>query len=384
MDRLRGEAVTRLLRHRRGQDNESDSLPEVFFDDIPMTNHERVHTGPPQSPPMTSKCPGCCRESAVRYRLPNIWHQPAGTQPYEIRWCEECDLGFLDPRPSAEDLSLFQETRERFRVTALEQSSPRDFVEKVRMHLAWRVGHGRAGQIDAKRIHSLLGDGPTSICVLGYGDLDLLVQLRDLGHQVFGIEPNERRRLDARAKGLELWPGSAEDLPIQATETAFDAIFLNRDLLTALEPRAALHNARRLLKSGGYLFAEVPNHGSYSARRLGPAWSLWEAGNYINYFTTKSLSRFIQDAGYEVKEVLYRRYITQFTAEQMRHEQEIWDRLYSSLDRKNQKLPRRKSSIDLWLDLLHTYFLPPAEKYEIVAIVSTEGSHEGRREISSA
>jgi hypothetical protein len=53
------------------------------------------------------------------------------------------------------------------------------------------------------------------------------------------------------------------------------------------------------------------------------------------------------------------------------------------LDRKNQKLPRRKSSIDLWLDLLHTYFLPPAEKYEIVAIVSTGGSHEGGREIAS-
>jgi SAM-dependent methyltransferase len=319
----------------------------------------------------------------VRYRLPNIWHQPAGTRPYEIRWCDECDLGFLDPRPSAKDLSLFQETRERLRLKALEQPSPRNLLEKVRVHLAWRVGRGSASQIDAKRIHSLMGDGPTSICILGYGELDLLVQLRDLGHQVFGIEPNERLRLDARAKGLELWPGCAEDLPKQATERAFDAVFLNRLLPMALEPRAALQNARRLLKPGGYLFAEVPNHGSYSARRLGPAWSLWEAGIYINYFTTKSLSRFIQDAGCEVKDVLYRRYIPQFTAEQMRHEQAIWDRLYSSLDRKNQTRPRRKSSIDLWLDLLRTNFLPPAEKYEIVAIVSSEGSQEGSREISS-
>ena len=139
----------------------------------------------------------------------------------------------------------------------------------------------------------------------------------------------------------------------------------------ALEPRAALQNARRLLKRGGFLFAEVPNHGSYSARRLGPAWSLWEAGIHINYFTSKSLSRFIEEAGCEVRDVLYRRYVAQFTKAQMRDEQEIWDRLYSSLNRQDQKIPRRKSPVDLWLDFVRTMFLPPARKYEMLAIIST-------------
>ena len=271
-----------------------------------------------------------------------------------------------------EDQSLYQETRESFRAKANGIPSPPSFADKVRIHLAWRVGHGRASQIDAKRIHSLMGDGPASICIFGCGDLEVLVQLRD--SRASGRRDRRQRATvyETRdAKGLDVWPGSAENPPKQVLSRTFDAVFLNGDLPMALEPRAALQNARRLLKSGGYLFAEVPNHGAYSARRLGPTWSLWEAGIHINYFTTKSLSRFIEEAGCEVKEILYRRYVAQFTREQMLDEQEIWDRLYSSSNRMDRNIPRRKSSVDLWLDFVRTIFLPPAWKYEVVGIIST-------------
>ena len=335
-----------------------------------MTNSDRVYTGPPPSHSATAACPGCFGKTRVSYRLPKIWYQPAGSQSYEIRWCDQCDFGFLDPRPTVDDQSLFQAARATFQLTANGQPSPRDFVEKVRIHLAWRVGHGHASQIDANRIHSLLGDGPSSICIFG-GDLELLVQLRDRGHQVFGTDRNEDVCRNACAMGLEVWSGCAENLPKQAMTRTFDAVFLNRDLPMALEPRAALRNARSLLKPGGYLLAEVPNHAAYSARRLGPTWCLWEAGIHINYFTSKSLSRFIEEAGCEVRDVLYRRYVAQFTKAQMRDEQEIWDRLYSSLNRQDQKIPRRKSPVDLWLDFVRTMFLPPARKYEMLAIIST-------------
>ena len=103
--------------------------------------------------------------------------------------------------------------------------------------------------------------------------------------------------------------GSAENPPNQLRTGTFDAVFLNGDLPKAHDPKAALQNARRLLEPGGYLLAEVPNHGSYSARRLGPTWSLWEAGIRLNYFTPKSLSRLIEEGGCEIKEILYRRYV---------------------------------------------------------------------------
>jgi SAM-dependent methyltransferase len=333
----------------------------------PMDETRRL---PPLIASHFMKCPGCFRETSARYHLPRVWHQPDGSPPYEIRWCDQCDLGFLDPRPTAEDRSLYQESRESFRLKAIGVPSRRSFAEKFRIHLAWRVGHGHAAQIDANRIHSLLGDGPTSICMFGCGDLELLVQLRDMGHQVFGIDASERLCRDARAQGLDVWHGSAENPPQQVLARTFDAVFLNGDLPMALEPKAALQNARSFLKSGGYLFAEVPNHGAFSARRLGPTWALWDAGVHINFFTSKSLTRFIEQAGCEVKEVLYRRYVAQFTSEQMREEQEIWDRLYSSSNRTDQKIPRRKSSVDLWLNFVRTIFLPSAGKYEIVGLIT--------------
>jgi SAM-dependent methyltransferase len=314
-------------------------------------------------------CPGCSGETRSRYHLPRLWCQTAGSPTYEIRWCDSCDLGFLAPRPTVEELILYRETTEN-RTKAIGLPSPRSFAEKVRIHLAWRVGHGHASQIDANRIHSLMGDVPTSICIFGCAELELLVQLRDFGHQVFGIDANERVCRDARAKELDVWPGSAENPPEQAVTRTFDALFLNGGLAMAIEPKAAIQDAVRLLKSGGYLFAEVPNHGAYSARRLGPAWSLWDAGININYFTSKSLSRFIEEAGCEVKEVRYRRYVAQFTSEQMRNEQAIWDHLYSSSNQTDQNIPPRKSSVDLWLDFLRTMFLSADRKYETVGIIS--------------
>ena len=317
------------------------------------------------------KCPGCFRASRVQYQLPRVWHQPVGSTTYEIRWCDSCDLGFLDPRPTDESLESVSGNNGARSDEGNRSDESREVLSKrFGFTSAWRVGHGHASQIDAKRINDLLGGAPGSICVFGCGDLDLLVQLRDLGHQAVGIDASERLLREARSEGIDAWPGSAEHPPNQLRTRTFDAVFLNGDLSTAHDPKAALQNARQLLHPGGYLLAEVPNHGAYSARRLGPAWSLWDAGIHVNFFTAKSLSRFIEEAGCEVKEILYRRYVAQFTKEQMRDEQEIWDHLYSSSNRMDQEIPPRKSSTDLWLDFVRTIFLPPAGKYEMVAIIS--------------
>ena len=184
---------------------------------------------------------------------------------------------------------------------------------------------------------------------------------------------NERLSREARSEGIDACFGSAENPPNHLRTGSFGAVFLNGDLSTVHDPKAAIQNARRLLEPGGYLLAEVPNHGSYSARRLGPPWYLWEAGIRINYFTTKSLSRLIEEGGCDIKEIVYRRYIAQFTREQMRDEQERWDRLYSNSKQVDRNIPPRKSSIRSRLDFARTIFVPlPAGKYpETVGIIST-------------
>ena len=46
----------------------------------------------------------------VRYEVPRIWHQPKGSRPYTVAWCDACDHGSLIPRPSQADLDNFYGT----------------------------------------------------------------------------------------------------------------------------------------------------------------------------------------------------------------------------------------------------------------------------------
>ena len=73
-----------------------------------------------------------------------------------------------------------------------------------------------------------------------------------------GVEPDPALREAARARGVRVLPGSAEELPFP--DRAFDAVCLF-DVLEHLEDdRAALAEARRVLKPGGLLFVSVPLH----------------------------------------------------------------------------------------------------------------------------
>ena len=53
------------------------------------------------------RCLLCAGETRLHDQLPHIWHQREGSGSYDIRWCDTCELGFLDPRPSANDLARF-------------------------------------------------------------------------------------------------------------------------------------------------------------------------------------------------------------------------------------------------------------------------------------
>jgi len=313
-------------------------------------------------------CLLCGGETAIRFRLPHIWDQPDDSRTFDIRWCEACDFGFLHPRPTALDLERFYDQAGAPRDQA---ERNRTLLEKVRLHLAWRIGHADARQIDAALIDSTVGKPCASICVFGCTGLDLVVGLKRLGHRVVGVERNADAVHRARDGGFEVFSGSADAPPREVFEASFDAVVLNNVLPGCREPRVALQNAHRILEPAGHLFAEVPNHESYSARRSGPAWCLFDAGRNLNFFTGKSLTRFVESTGFHVKDMLYRQAVPQFSRSRMIVEQEIWDRLYAKSNRGDSRAPSRNSTVELWTRLARLRFQRPSERFEIVAVIGT-------------
>jgi SAM-dependent methyltransferase len=293
-------------------------------------------------------CLWCAGETSVRYHLPRILDHSDHSGPYEIRWCKPCDFGFLDPRPSDQE---FDRLNDRAKGT-LEVAQPvPTFLEKVRLHLAWRMGHALARQIDAPMIHSIAARPHAAICIFGREHGALMRALRELGHDVLAVEN-----------------GSADAPPSELFQTSFDVVFLSGVLAASLEPRAALLNAHRLLKPGGHLLVEVSNHAADLARRAGPTWSLCDAGRNVNFFTGESLSRFVESTGYDVNDMLYRQIVPQFSRSRIVAQREIANRLGGDSPR----IRSPNALIDPWIRLLRLAFQSPAQRFEIVAVIATK------------
>ncbi len=161
-------------------------------------------------------------------------------------------------------------------------------------------------------------------------------------------------------------PGSVTTCPISGISGLVPGLVLRG----CSDPRRALQGMHRLLRVGGHLTADVPNNGSYAARRLGPAWYHCDAGNYVNFFSSRSLARFVESCGFEIVNYFYSDYTAQFRNSRLVIEQMIWDRLYANTDGRSLQVPRRRCRWELWSGLLGSMFLRPEKKYEMIGVVA--------------
>lgn len=74
--------------------------------------------------------------------------------------------------------------------------------------------------------------------------------------------------------------------------------FLEHDI----RPRDILNEAHRVLKKDGLLLIKVPNYGSLNRRLVGKKWCGFRFPEHVNYFTPRTLRRFLLDTGFVVRQ----------------------------------------------------------------------------------
>jgi SAM-dependent methyltransferase len=120
------------------------------------------------------------------------------------------------------------------------------------------------------------------------------------GFQVTGVEPAtglaDKAREAVYGKG-EIFCATLQDASLPPA--SFDVVTLWDVLEHVPEPIEFLILCRSLLKSGGFLFANVPDLASFQARVFGRRWPLL-LPEHLNYFTRKSLGLCAHKAGFEL------------------------------------------------------------------------------------
>ncbi len=137
---------------------------------------------------------------------------------------------------------------------------------------------------------------------IGCGRGALLAHLRELGWDVWGIEPDAEAAAAAeRAVGR---PGRIIRERAERVDyppAFFDLITLMHSLEHLEEPLMVLTRARRWLRPGGVLRVRVPDIASAEARLFGRLWDGLDVPRHRHHFTARTLTLLCERAGFVVQ-----------------------------------------------------------------------------------
>jgi SAM-dependent methyltransferase len=140
-------------------------------------------------------------------------------------------------------------------------------------------------------------------CSLGY----TLRAAVELGLAASGLEISEAAARVCREQGYDVRVGSMTSMPFAAGQ--FQIVTMKHVLEHTPQPRAALGEVRRVLRSGGGLFIAVP-HARYRKAVRDPQTCRFflpsghgPVGGHFIYYTPATLSRLLQEEGFTVVSV---------------------------------------------------------------------------------
>lgn len=168
----------------------------------------------------------------------------------------------------------------------------------------------------AKLVRLVSGlDQVRSICDLGCGNGYLSGLLAGPGLQVVGVDASESGVAIAKAalgeRGEVVCARIDPGLPGIMGDARFDAVISSDVIEHMYLPRDLLQCARELLNPGGWLVLGTPYHGYLKNLALGIL-DRWDAhhsvdwdGGHIKFFSVRTLSRMVTEAGFEVQRFDY-------------------------------------------------------------------------------
>jgi SAM-dependent methyltransferase len=298
--------------------------------------------------------------------VPRDWRKPASDVGYDLYWSDASEFGQIHPRPTPAEVAGFYEVdyyTHGDAVGTLGMARPIGLADRVRRHLAWRVDRG-APLSDARVLALAAGSAAPAALDVGCGNGRLLAVLRAESWATAGVEPDPAACAVAAQKGLDVYPGVAEDLPPEVCGRRYDVIVMMHVLHQCLDPIRALREAGALLKPGGALVVEVPNNAALGLGQAGTAWPWLDVPRHLSFFTAKSLALACEAVGLVAGRPEYTGYTRQFS--------EGWRAIEEAMRAAlgYAPIPASARGLRAWRLLLQTAFAAPARKYDSVRIIA--------------
>jgi SAM-dependent methyltransferase len=207
---------------------------------------------------------------------------------FEVRRCLECGLEQLFPIPAPAELKNLYERYYNFSgVRATLYATLRDWFFSSVLYRLWIRLDGDIS------FHTRHGSG--RLLDIGCNEGRTLKNYASNGFRAEGTELNETAAAVARRAGFSVFTGPLDEFTPPAP---YDVAVLSNVLEHALDPKAMLLAARRLLNDGGEVWISCPNSQSWLRPMFGRGWINWHVPFHITHFSPLTLQRLLEESGF--------------------------------------------------------------------------------------
>lgn len=234
-------------------------------------------------------CPVC---SGNNFRIKYVGIKGVDYKQYDFIVCTACGFGTISPMPSNEELTDFYSANyeSRTKTNIYHHVSGSDFIETNKSVIE-----------DNLTLLSLIKPYRTAeqkrLLDVGCGHGFMCYAAKLCGFDATGVDlDSDAKRIGGVHLGVKIISGTIADV----VQHDFDVVTEIMTLEHVLEPAKHVALIKERLRDMGLYVGSVPNIGGIYSRLRGRNWYHLVPPEHINYFNTKTLTRFLQNAGFDV------------------------------------------------------------------------------------
>lgn len=215
-----------------------------------------------------------------------------GGKKFNVFKCDNCDLVYVNPRPTTEDIKSFY-PEGYYKNEFLQQGG---LVKKL---VQWAVDREKRNFV----LSVINKKDGANLLDIGCGDGRFLNSIRETGFIVYGTDISDEGLRNARkAYGLKnLFKGELKDARYE--EGVFDAITLWTSLEHVHNPLDLLREVSRVLSKQGAIVLSVPNSASLQFRLFRERWFHLDVPRHLYIYSQKSMGMLCEKSGLRVLRV---------------------------------------------------------------------------------
>jgi len=195
-------------------------------------------------------------------------------EEFELLLDEELQLLKTHPQPAPEKLGSYYESDDYISHT----DGKRSLFEKLYHTVKQKALRDKIKLIE--QFQPKKG----KILDIGAGTGDFLVMAQKNGWKITGLEPSEKAKGIATAKGVSFAENLA-DMP----DHSVDVITMWHVLEHVTDVEAQIAELKRILKPDGVIIIAVPNFKSYDAQHYGKFWAAYDVPRHLWHFSKTAI-----------------------------------------------------------------------------------------------